>query len=157
MAIKTKIYVDTSVIGGIFDSEFDTWSKILFQEFKNGRKIVILSDLTLREIEDAPHHVRTILEEIPDKHKQFVVLNDEAKELASHYLKEGAIAKKYLIDAQHIAIATVYRVDVLVSWNFKHIVNLEKIRFYNSINLKYGYPTIEIRSPREVLHEEKGV
>jgi len=126
----------------------------LIQEFKDGRKIVILSDLTLREIEDAPQKVKTILDEIPDKHKQFVVLNDEAKELAGHYLKEGAIARKYLIDAQHIAIATIYHVDVLVSWNFRHIVNLEKIRFYNSVNLKYGYPTIEIRSPREVLNEE---
>lgn len=126
----------------------------MIQEFKDGRKIVILSDLTLREIEDAPQKVKTILDEIPDKHKQFVVLNDEAKELAGHYLKEGAIARKYLIDAQHIAIATIYHVDVLVSWNFRHIVNLEKIRFYNSVNLKYGYPTIEIRSPREVLNEE---
>lgn len=61
---------------------------------------------------------------------------------------------EYLLDAQHIAIATINRVDVLVSWNFKHIVNLRRIHLYNSINLKYGYPLIEIRSPREVINEE---
>ncbi|MBA5941756.1 MAG: hypothetical protein H0M93_00225, partial [Methanophagales archaeon] len=55
-----------------------------------------------------------------------------------------------MVDAQHIAIATVSRVDILVSWNFRHIVNLTKIRLYNSVNLKYGYPLLEIRSPREV-------
>lgn len=57
-------------------------------------------------------------------------------------------------DAQHIAIATVGRVDVLVSWNFKHIVNLGRILGYNSVNLREGYPTIEIRTPREVLSDE---
>ena len=74
--------------------------------------------------------------------------------MAKKYITEGDISDKHLIDAQHIAIATVYKVDVVVSWNFKHIVNLDKIRMYNSINLKYGYHRMEIRSPREVLHEE---
>lgn len=76
------------------------------------------------------------------------------KKLAKKYITEGDISDKYLVDAQHIAIATVHKVDVVVSWNFKHIVNLNKIRMYNSISLKYGYHQIEIRSPREVLYEE---
>lgn len=59
-----------------------------------------------------------------------------------------------LADAQHIAIATVARVDVLVSWNFKHIVNLQRIRGYNSVNLRKGYPLLEIRTPRELLTDE---
>ncbi len=58
-----------------------------------------------------------------------------------------------VIQKQHIAVATLGRVDVVVSWNFKHIVNLNRIRLYNSVNLKLGYPMIEIRSPREVLDE----
>lgn len=58
-------------------------------------------------------------------------------------------------DAQHIAIATVARVDVLVSWNFKHIVNLQRIYGYNSVNLRQGFPMIEIRTPREVLSNEQ--
>lgn len=59
------------------------------------------------------------------------------------------------IDAQHIAVATISRVDVLVSWNFSHIVNLARIRGYNSVNLRQGYPILEIRSPREVFSDEK--
>lgn len=69
-------------------------------------------------------------------------------------MKEGdTVTEKYLVDAQHIAIGTIQRVDVLVSWNFKHVVNINRIRLYNSVNLKYGYPLLEIRSPQEVLYE----
>ena len=91
---------------------------------------------------------------ILDKNKEFIELTDEAKKLARDYINDGNISEKYIVDAQHISIATVYKVDVVVSWNFKHMVNLEKIRIYNSINMRYGYPQIEIRSPREVLREE---
>ncbi|NHI94993.1 MAG: hypothetical protein EAX96_21060 [Candidatus Lokiarchaeota archaeon] len=56
-----------------------------------------------------------------------------------------------MIDAQYVAIATTHRVDLLVSWNFKHVVNLQKIRGYNSVNLKLAYPLLEIRTPWEVL------
>lgn len=66
----------------------------------------------------------------------------------------GVLPAKMRVDAQHIAIATVGRVDVLVSWNFKHIVNLRRIHGYNSVNLRRGYPMIEIRTPREVLSDE---
>lgn len=149
-----KVYVDTSVFGGCFDAEFEEWSNKLMEEFRLGLKIVVISDLTLKELEQAPPNVRILAEEIPEKHKKYVILNDEARELARHYIEEEVVNERYLIDAQHIAIATVNRVDVLVSWNFRHIVNLTKIRLYNSVNLKYGYPILEIRSPREVLYEK---
>lgn len=64
------------------------------------------------------------------------------------------MSKKSRVDAQHIATATISRVDVLVSWNFKHIVNLEKIHGYNSVNLRLGYPILEIRTPIEVIDYE---
>lgn len=149
-----RIYIDTSVIGGVYDSEFEEWSKKLMEEFRKRIKIVVLSDLTLREIEDAPDNVKEILRNLPDTSKEFVILNDEAKTLARHYIEEGVVSEDYLVDAQHIAIATVNRVDVIVSWNFKHIVNLRKIKLYNAVNLKHGYPIMEMRSPREVLHGE---
>ena len=149
-----KVYVDTSVFGGCFDAEFEEWSNKLIEEFKLGFKLLVISDLTLKELEEAPPNVRSLTEEIPEKHKKLVILNDEARGLARHYIEEGIVSEKYLVDAQHIAIATVNRVDVLVSWNFRHIVNLTKIRLYNSVNLKYGYPLLEIRSPREVLYEK---
>ena len=62
----------------------------------------------------------------------------------------------HLLDAEHIAIATVEKADIVLSWNFKHIVNIQKIKGFNSINLKEGYQLLEIRTPREVLlNEEK--
>ena len=82
---------------------------------------------------------------------EFVKFDDESKRLSEKYILENVITKQFIIDAQHIAIATVNKVDILVSWNFKHIVNLNRIRLYNSVNLKYGYSIIEIRSPREIL------
>ena len=77
-----------------------------------------------------------------------------SKGLAETYLKEGVVSEKSRVDAQHIAIATINRVDVLVSWNFKHIVNLERIHGYNSSNLRLGYPILEIRTPIEVMRYE---
>ena len=151
--MKQRIYPDTSVIGGVYDPEFADWSERLIQEFKDGHKIAVISDLTLKEIEDSPTDVRYILKGIPNRNKELVVLNDDAKSLAMTYMSEGAVTEKYLVDAQHIAMATIYRVDVLVSWNFKHIVNMKRIRLYNAVNLKHGYPLVEIRSPREVLYE----
>jgi hypothetical protein len=78
-------------------------------------------------------------------------LTEEALELAERHIEAGVIGGAKRVDAQHIATATVHRVDVLVSWNFKHIVNLERIRGYNSVNLRNGYPLLEIRTPQEVL------
>lgn len=75
--------------------------------------------------------------------------------LATSYISSGVIGAAKKVDAQHIATATVHRVDVLVSWNFKHIVNLERIHGYNSVNLRHGYPLLEIRSPQEVIAYEE--
>ncbi len=149
-----RVYTDTSVFGGCFDIEFEEWSNRLIEEFKLGLKVVVISDLTLRELEEAPLNVRSLVEEILREYKEFVILDEEALELAHYYIEEGVVTEKYLVDAQIIAIATVNKVDVLVSWNFRHIVNLTKIRLYNSVNLKYGYPLLEIRSPREVIYEK---
>jgi len=151
--MRLRLYIDTSVIGGCFDEEFSEFSLKLIDEFKTGNKIINISDLTLEELENAPSEVREVLKQIPDDNIEYLSLDEEAIILAERYIKEKIVSSKYLLDAQHIAIATVNRSDVLVSWNFKHIVNLRRIHLYNSINLKYGYPLIEIRSPREVINE----
>ena len=83
-------------------------------------------------------------------------MDQEARNLAASYIEEQVVTEKFLLDAQHIAMASIHRVTVLVSWNFKHIVNLRRIHLYNAINLKYSYPMIEIRSPREVIDETEG-
>ncbi len=110
-----RVYIDTSVIGGCLDDEFATWSNLLCNEFRSRIKIAVISDLTLRELEDAPEEVRQILSKLPSESIEYVFLNDEAVALADAYIAEGVVDEKHLIDAQHIAIATMERVDVLVS------------------------------------------
>ncbi len=149
-----RVYLDTSVIGGYLDKEFQEWSRKLFDEFKTGKKIAVISDVTLNEIENARKEVRDLLKLIPEKSKEYVLNDEEAEALAKAYLKEGAITRKFYEDALHIALATINKVDVLVSWNFKHIVNLDRIKKYNGVNLKHGYIILEIRNPREVLNEK---
>lgn len=150
---RPRIYVDTSVIGGCFDDEFEKYSNQLFEEFITGKKRLVISDLVLFELEGAPENVKEVLNRVTEDNIEYVFLNEESMTLANAYLKDGVIAENGLSDARHIAIATVERVDVLVSWNFKHIVNLNRIHLINSVNLKLGYPILEIRSPLEVIYE----
>lgn len=150
-----RYYIDTSVIGGCFDDEFKKWSNVFFDEIKKGDKIAVISDLTFRELELAPDPVKNKLNEIPINFIENIITLDEAYELADQYVKEEAISRKFLEDAIHIANATLNMVHALVSWNFKHIVNLERIKRYNAVNLKNGYNILEIRSPIEVLNPDK--
>jgi len=127
----------------------------LIDKFKRGEMIAVISELTTLELKNAPQEVQNILKEIPERNIEYVELTEEAVNLAGKYITEGVIGRGKLVDAEHIAVATINRVDVLVSWNFRHIVNLQKIRGYNSVNLKYGYPLLEIRSPLEVITYEE--
>lgn len=145
-----RVYTDTSAIGGCLDPEFSEASGQLFEQFQSGALVLVLSDLTLLELERAPAEVRAVLADVPSGHCEEVVFTEEASELAERYIAAGVIGGSMRTDAQHIATATVHRLDVLVSWNFKHIVNLPRIHGYNSVNLREGYPMLEVRSPREV-------
>ena|ERR1039457_632109 len=145
------VYTDTSTIGGCFEEEFQEWSVALVEEFKTGKKLIMLSDLTLQELELARDEVKDKVKEIPKIYQIDIGVTDEAIELAETYINEGALTIKSYNDALHIALATLNNAGVLASWNFKHIVNLNRIRLYNSINLKLGYRMIEIRTPREIL------
>ena len=152
--MKARIYVDASVVGGCEDDEFAAHSLRLMESFVRGDFVLVVSTLTVQELAAAPDAVRRHLASVPEAHIETLQLDAEARELAEAYISEGVIMARMRADAQHIAIATVARVDVLVSWNFKHIVNLYRIHGYNSVNLRRGYPTLEIRAPREVLLDE---
>jgi hypothetical protein len=153
--MKQRIYIDTSVIGGCKDKEFSKWSVQLFKEFREGLRIAVISDLTRRELEGAPASVRKMLLSLSGSNVEDVFLTQEAETLAQNYIDDAVVTDRHIVDAQHIAIASVERVDVLVSWNFQQIVNLDRIRAFNSVNLKLGYSILEIRSPREVIHEKE--
>lgn len=148
------VYIDTSVVGGVFDEEFQFWTNIFFEEVIKGQFKIATSELLFEELERAPEQIRNYIDNIPDEQVQTAIYNDEAKELAEKYIKAGIVGKSSLTDCRHIATATVNNIRVVTSWNFKHIVNLNKIQKYNAINISEGYNQLEIRTPRELLNYE---
>jgi hypothetical protein len=112
----------------------------------------VVSDLLDLELLNAPENVRELLHNYSSDKFQRVELTDEVITLADNYIFEKVVGQTSLEDCRHISLATINRVDVLASWNFKHIVNLDRIKGYNSVNLKLGYPMIEIRSPKDLIN-----
>lgn len=145
------MYIDTSVIGGCEDPEFAAGSQALWRHLVEGRHTLVLSAHTLRELRGAPAAVRARLTAVPAAHQILLADRTAAAELADAYLERGVVGPGSHADALHLAITTAGRVDVLVSWNFRHIVNLGRIRLFHSVNIERGYGSIEIRSPTEVL------
>ncbi len=150
--MKQKIYIDTSIVGGYFDDEFAEPTQKLFGRLKNGEVIFVLSDLLDLELMKAPENVQELLLEFPAENFERIQLTKEVEQLADTYIEEKVVGKTSLEDCRHIALATINKVDVLASWNFKHIVNLDRIKGYNSVNLRLGYTMIEIRSPKDLIN-----
>ncbi|MBI5913977.1 MAG: PIN domain-containing protein [Bacteroidetes bacterium] len=150
-----RIYLDTSVFGGYFDPEFELWTKILFDKIIQGEYKIIYSRLIDIELNPAPEPVRNLAKNLPDSSLEYIDISDEAIELAEHYLNENVVGKTSRADCIHIALATLHNADILVSWNFKHIVNVNRIRGYNSVNYKFGHKILEIRTPREILEYDE--
>ena len=151
-SMTKRIYIDTSVVGGQFDTEFSADTNPFFEEVLEGKFIVIISDLLEAELLRAPQEVSDFLLNLPEKHIERLRLSIEAAALVDKYILAKVVGKTSRADCQHIAMATIAKADVLVSWNFKHIVNLDKIRGYNGINYQLGYNMIEIRTPKEIIN-----
>jgi len=147
--VKQRIYLDTSVFGGYFDDEFEDHTIPFFERIKSGEYIILFSSVTQDELELAPENVKVLVKSLRIDLSEFIDTTEEAIDLATEYITEKVVGKTSFADCLHIALATINRADFLVSWNFKHIVNVERIRGYNSINIKNGYRQLEIRSPRE--------
>jgi len=147
-----RIYIDTSVIGGCFDEEFQMWSNSLMKDFCNGIFQPVVSTIVTDEIKNAPDKVKSKYKEMIKIGSEVLTPNGEVYELFNQYVKHQIISEKFSNDMMHIALATIGNVDVLVSWNFKHIVRFDKIRLFNAVNLEYGYKTLAIHAPREVTY-----
>jgi predicted nucleic acid-binding protein len=146
---KIRIYVDTSVFGGVFDEEFCQPSRNFFDAVVQGRYIVLISAITLDEIQGAPDRVRQLMDDLPSGSIEEIALGQEIRKLAEEYLAAGALGPNLENDALHVAAASVAKADAIVSWNFKHIVNFDRIRKFNGVNVMNGYPPIAIHSPLE--------
>jgi predicted nucleic acid-binding protein len=147
-----RIYIDTSVVGGQFDTEFSADTIPFFNAVTKGQFIVIVSDLLEAELLRAPQHVKDFLTTLPIQQIENIRLTPDAAILADQYILAKVVGQTSRADCQHIAMATLAKADVLVSWNFKHIVNLDKIRSYNGINYQLGHSMIEIRTPKEIIN-----
>lgn len=150
--MKQRIYIDTSVVGGYFDEEFKEATQKLFERLENEEVKFVVSDLLDLELIDAPERVKNLLHNYSADKFERIELTEEVDKLAETYIIEKVVGKTSLEDCRHIAMATIYKVDVLASWNFKHIVNLDRIKGYNSVNLRLGYTMIEIRSPKDLIN-----
>lgn len=150
--MKKRIYIDTSIVGGYFDEEFKEDTIRLFKRFEKGEIIFVVSDLLELELINAPKNVRELLYNYSAEKFDRVELTEECINLANTYIEEKVVGKTSLTDCRHIALGTINKVDVLSSWNFKHIVNLDRINGYNSVNLRLGYQMLEIRSPQDLIN-----
>ena len=149
-----RVYVDTSVVGGMFDPEFERRTKPFWNAVADGRIRIIVSDILEEELAKAPEHVQAFFHRLPKTQIDRVTAAEESDALAEQYIMAGVVGQTSFDDCRHIALATLTRADVLVSLNFKHIVNIRRIQGYNGVNMLHGYPTIEIRTPDEVINDE---
>ena len=150
--MKPRLYLDTSVIGGYFDDEWRDATRELWRQMESGRFQFLTSTVTLNEMVGAPEDVRDLFastfppEGILDG-------GEEAEALATAYIAQGVLPPKYTDDARHVAVCTVAQMELLVSWNFRHLVNVERERGFNAVNLLKGYRTIRIVNPLELIYE----
>jgi len=148
---RQRLYVDTSVIGGCEDTEFRSDSRALLAQARRGAVLLLVSPLLLRELAEAPAQVQRWLLDLPPDSVELLIESEEAVGLRDAYLRARVVTSACTDDAMHVALATVYGADLVVSWNFRHIVHVDRIRAFNAVNLREGYGLIDIRSPQEVV------
>ncbi|MGO9273382.1 MAG: hypothetical protein ACLQOO_24615 [Terriglobia bacterium] len=149
-----RVYADTSVFGGCFDAEFAAESERFFRLVRAGQVKILVSEVVVRELAKAPLRVRELLSSLPAGSVVRVGLTRDVIELRDAYLAAGILDPQSTDDATHVAAATVARADAIVSWNFKHIVRIDKMRAYNRVNLQTGFGLLSIVSPQEVRLDE---
>jgi hypothetical protein len=146
-----RFFVDTSVFGGVYEPEFERESNLIFDMVKGGRVVCVYSNAVEDELANAPEKVWEFFEGLPTTYKEIVIVTPEVNNLAQAYIDEKVVGKTSFVDCTHIAAATIYGATMLVSWNFKHIVGINRVRGYNLVNMNRGYRVLNIRSPREVV------
>ena len=146
-----KFYIDTSVFGGFFEEEFKEDTIPFFEYIQKKGYTILYSEVCQKEISKAPNKVQELVNSLSNI--EIVSINQEMKNLAELYIREGALRPQDINDSEHIAIATVSSASALISWNFKHMVNFFRIKQYNAINLREGYRTINIHSPKEAYEQ----
>jgi predicted nucleic acid-binding protein len=153
--MRFRVYLDTSVLGGLFDEEFEEDTERLFSVLADERFQVFVSEIAVEEVQRAPERVRAkIVDALRGLRYEKLQRSAEAEVLARRYIAAGVLTGDHLADAEHVALATVTAVQVVISWNFRHMVNVFKQRAFNEVNLREGFGAIDLKSPLEFIHEE---
>lgn len=145
-----KVYADTSVFGGVFDEEFARDSRQFFEDILASKFSLVVSALIEEEIESAPELVRAHFMRFASS-VELAEISPAVLDLRDAYLSAGIVTPKSMNDAMHVALATISQCEIIVSWNFKHIVHFQKIPKYNAVNALHGHRSINIYSPSEVI------
>ena len=149
-----RVYADTSVYGGVFDDIFAQPSRSFFDCVREGRFQLVVSVLVEDELAPAPQKVRDLFAQIRVA-ADTVAITSEALALRQAYLSAAILSPKYIDDALHVALATIARCAMIVSWNFRHIVHYQKVPLYNAVNVLRRFRAIEILSPLEVIERDE--
>jgi hypothetical protein len=149
--VPARYYFDTSIFGGYYDDEFLFETNLIFEKVLSGKIICLYSEIIEEELKKAPSRVTKLFNTLNDNQKEKIHLSEEILMLAHEYITAKVVGETSLYDCIHIAAATVHQADALISWNFKHIVNSNRIIGYNHINSLRGLTQITIKSPREIL------
>ena len=149
-----RVYVDSSVVGGAFNKRTAQETRPFWEAVQRGEMVVILSDVLEKELRKAPERARDYVDTLPKSQIERVLSTNESDSLAAQYIAENVVGESSFDDCAHVALATIAHADVLVSWNMKHLANLDRKRGYNSVNMKLGYPQIEILTPNMVIYDE---
>jgi predicted nucleic acid-binding protein len=158
MARKPKIYLDTSVLGALYDREDPVRVEkvgALLQRIEHNEYDAFISLLTLEELMRAPEDIKNeLVSTIKNLDLAVLEENEESLEFAEFFVTEGIIPKRFRDDARHIAVAILHNLDALVSWNYRHMVNIRTRKMVNSLCVRQGYKPIDIVSPEEVIEYE---
>lgn len=142
------------MLGGYFDDEFKEATQELWRQMEQGRFRFLTSLVTVDELTEAPERVRELLA-TAFAPGNILEVTGEMEQLAAAYMSQAILTPKYSDDARHVAVCTVARIDYLVSWNFRHLVNVEREKGFNVVNLLQGYPTLRIVNPLELIYGDE--
>lgn len=149
-----KLYIDTSVVGGYHDPLWMADTRLLWQQAEAGHWSLITSIVAEAEIQNAPASVRQVFADTFDA-SNILDTSTEVEELAEAYMQAAVVPPKYADDALHVAMATVHGIRLIVSWNFKHLVNVRREDGFNAVNVLRGWPIVRIVSPKEIIYADQ--
>jgi predicted nucleic acid-binding protein len=148
------LYLDTSVIGGYYDSEFMADTRALWRLMERGAYRFYSSRVGMNELRGAPLPVRELAARTFADATRILDVSPEAFALARAYVAAGVVPTKFADDAAHVAVATCEGIGLIVSWNFKHLASLHRNERFNAVNLLHGRPAIRIVTPNVLLNPD---